>query len=439
LEGAPLTQQRISRFFLPLAFSWVFMAVEAPVSISVISRKPGAETNTAAFLLMMGLALWIESPVIDLLSTSTTLTRDRRSFEAMKRFAQMMMAWVTVAHFLLVFTPLYGMVAYGLMDAPVAVGEAARSGLMVMLPWSALIGWRRYLQGILIRNGLTKAIGFGTTVRVATMCASSLLLFLLSGWPSIVIVATALILSVGAEALFVHAVSRRVVRETVLSAESADDALSTRRLVKFHLPLTATTMVLLLSTPIVTSALTRTAEAVTTMAAFQVASTLLFLFRTMTFATPEVVITLSGEPNGPEALRRFCLVLGTLLSGLLLLFAVTPLDDDVFHRILGADRNIAGFASYVLLLSCLMPLIGSAQGFVRGMLTAHHLTVSRMLAVLVSVAVLGVSLAIGVRQQWHGLLLAPVSLTISLIAELAVLSWAWHRGRSHLPIPTAAG
>ena len=75
-EEAPLTSRTILRFYYPLALSWLFMAIESPIAIIILSRLPGSEVATAAFLIMMGLALWIESPVIDMLSTSTTLARN---------------------------------------------------------------------------------------------------------------------------------------------------------------------------------------------------------------------------------------------------------------------------------------------------------------------------------------------------------------------------
>ncbi|HEY0865940.1 MAG TPA: hypothetical protein VGE01_01100, partial [Fimbriimonas sp.] len=431
MDEAPLSQGRIARFFLPLAVSWIFMAVEAPISIGVISRMPFPKVNTAAFLLMMGLALWIESPVIDLLSTSTTLSRSRRSYQSITRFALLLMAWVTFAHFVAVATPVYDLIVYRVMDVPEEVGAAARSGLMIMLPWSALIGWRRYLQGILIRNGYTRTIGLGTAVRVSVMAVSSVSLYLASSLHSIVVVATALILSVGAEAAFIHAVSRRVVRELTRRSEP-DEPIENRRLAAFHFPLTATTLVTMLASPLITAALSRDADSIRTMAAFQVASTLLFLFRTTTFAIPEVVITLSQEHRGPEALWRFCFFLGSGLSGLLLIFALSPLDDLVFRSVLAAPADVVPLASSLLLLGASLPLVNAMLGYVRGMLTAHHLTLSRMVAVVVSMSVLGGMLALGVAAHWPGIVTAAVALTVSLVTELGVLGIAWHRGRNRI-------
>jgi hypothetical protein len=64
-----LSHRHILKFYLPLALSWIFMAIESPIALSVISRMSNAEINAAAFQPLMALALLIESPVIDLLKT----------------------------------------------------------------------------------------------------------------------------------------------------------------------------------------------------------------------------------------------------------------------------------------------------------------------------------------------------------------------------------
>ncbi len=94
------------------------MSVEGPLSVALISRLPGAEVSTAAFQIMMGLALWLESPIIDLLSTSTTLAKSRQNYVQLSRFVWWLIATVTIAHALVAFTPLYWIVTRQIMGVP---------------------------------------------------------------------------------------------------------------------------------------------------------------------------------------------------------------------------------------------------------------------------------------------------------------------------------
>lgn len=346
-----LSGQTIFRFYLPLALSWLFMGLEGPVAIKLISNLREPELNTAAFSILMSLAIWIEAPVIDLLSTSTTLARDRARYELISRFIWYLMLWVTVAHALVTFTPLYFVVTEGVLGVKHDVALAARPGMAIMTLWSAFIGWRRYLQGMLIRRGQTRVIGIGTTLRVSTIILASILLFNVTEWNGVVIASTALLSSVVMESIFIHFVSRRVVTE-VIHQPPMEVGLSMRQLATFHFPLTATTMVKLMVTPIIIAGLARTAEPVLAITAYQVCSTIMFLHRALGFCLPEVVIALYKDRPSRIALRNFCTVVALSTSGSMLLLSLTGGGSVYlcahFERQAGAD----GDGALVLPLLC---------------------------------------------------------------------------------------
>ena len=124
------------------------MGLEGPICEGVINRLPRPEINAAAWPVLMALAIWIESPVIDLLSTSTTLAKDRQRYELISRFVWYLMLWVTVAHAAIVLSPIYHVITENLMGVKPEVADTARGALVILIPWSALIGWRRYGIGL---------------------------------------------------------------------------------------------------------------------------------------------------------------------------------------------------------------------------------------------------------------------------------------------------
>lgn len=407
------------------------MAIEGPITSTVVSHAQDAKTQTAAMLMLMGLALWIESPVIDLLATSTTLSKNPRDFARISRFVWQLMGWCTAVHVLIAFTPLYDVVTLRLMDLPPNVAEAGRIPLQVMIPWSACIGWRRYLQGVLIRFGRTRVIGFGTAVRVSTMAGTCFALFRLTTLTGVEICAVALIASVFAEMTVVHLASRDVVRRHLRTSEDSPlGDLNTAKLLKFHLPLTATTLVFMLSIPITTAAIARAPDQIVALAAWQVATGIIFLHRTVVFALPEPVIALYRGPETRPALEKLCLTIGAAASGFMLLFFAFGLEKLYFARILGAAPEVVSAATVAYILCVALPLIGSAQSFFRAMLTAHHVTVARFGAVITSTAVLVALLAIGVALQLPGVWTASVALTGSTLAELIVLGSSWRKARA---------
>ncbi len=304
-----------------------------------------------------------------------------------------------------------------------------------MVPWPGLIGWRRYLQGILIRNGQTKLIGFGTGVRVCTMFGSALLLYWTVRLPSIEIAGIALVCAVGAETLFAQWASRETIRkefgyapaEHPRSRESDPDDISMAKLRKFHLPLTATTMVMMMGSPVVGSALSHAPNRIAQLAGYQIAATLIWLMRTTVFALPEVVITLYRDEASAAVLRRFCIRLGFVTSGTMAIVWVTGLDELFFRYVLGATPSLLPIAHLAFIAALLMPFVGACQSYVRGMLTAHHLTVSRLLAVSVSMATLLATMIAAHFLGFDGVVAAGICPTLALLAELGVLVYAWER------------
>lgn len=408
------------------------MALEGPIAVGVISRLPHPEVNTAAFLAIMSLSIWIESPVIDLLATATTLGKDAQSYRALQRFVLYVNLWVTAAHALVVLTPLYWIVAYKVMALEPAVAEAARMGLALMVPWSALIGWRRYRQGLLIRNGQTRVIGLGTTLRVSVIAVAAISFAALSHWPSTVVIAAALMCSVSAEATFIHFVSEPVIREKVLAAPTEVLHLSGRRLAAFHFPLTATTMVKLLTNLVIGAGLARTTNGTQAMAAYQIAGASAFMFRAFGFCLPEVVVALYRDEATRLALKKFCLSVGLTMTMAMLILSVTGIDGLLFKHVLGADANLLPVARTMFVAVALAPLLDSVQAYIRGVLTAHHLTMSRMAAVVVSTLVLIGAVQLAVQLRWPGPTLAGLALTTSLLAEYGVLVFSWAKAKGQV-------
>ena len=82
-----LTYKGILRFWLPLAGTWLMMAVEGPYLAAIMARLPDATVNLAAFGVAFAFAIIIESPVIMLMSASTALVEDGPSYRALRRFS----------------------------------------------------------------------------------------------------------------------------------------------------------------------------------------------------------------------------------------------------------------------------------------------------------------------------------------------------------------
>lgn len=426
LGAADLTNKRLLSFYLPLAFSWLCMAAEAPICLAVISRSQAGDVKAAAFHVVMAIAIFIEAPVIDLLSTSTTLCKTKSNFNVLRRFVLWMILWVTVVHALVVFTPLYGLVTQGLLNLKPEVADAAQQPLQILALWSAAIGWRRWLQGILIRAGETKAISFGTLLRVVTVAILALGLHFIFNVDGLTAAAIGLMASVAVESAFVHWVSRSIVKENVLSVETGDH-LSFSDLARFHFPLTASTSVTLMTGPLLAWALAASPNPIQNAAAFSLASSLIWLFRTATFALPEVVIALSTEPASRPILKKFCLKVGGVLTFVMAAFWAFGLDAVWIAGVLGAKPELIPLAKMAFLLSLAFPLLGAATSALRGFLTAARATQSRLWAIAAYISTMALVLIVGVSISLPGIITVCLALLAAQAAELSSMTVSWRR------------
>ena len=90
-----MRQRDIFRFWSPLFASWLLMAVEGPLISAVINRLGDEVIMLAAQGLVMSLSVIIESPIINLLATTTTLAQDRPSYLLIRKFTLHLMILLT--------------------------------------------------------------------------------------------------------------------------------------------------------------------------------------------------------------------------------------------------------------------------------------------------------------------------------------------------------
>ena len=426
-KSAPtLSQKRILITWLPLAASWLLMAIESPYISAALARIEDSVRMIAAFGLAASLSITIESPVISLLATSTALARSRQNYLMIRRFTLQLIVATTVLQFLLAWTPLFDLVVVDWMGVPSSLLAPVQLGLRLMLFWSAAIAWRRFKQGILIRNGRSRSVGQGTIVRLLGSAGSATLLAVFTDLPGIAVGALALSIGVAAEAVFAQAAAAPVVREQFDPGmqDGKLPTLSYRELVAFHWPLAASSLLFLFTQPIVSAALARGPQPELALAAWPLMRGLIFMSRAPEMAFPEVVIALNEEPGSRAALSRFSLTVGLILSALLALVSLTPLANLYFGSVVGVDDQLAALSTQGLALAIFIPLIMAFVTNSRGLLTAQRTTRPQAVAMFLELITLSAVLAAGVYWRLPGIQVAAVAMTASLAVDAIYLYFA---------------
>jgi len=407
----------------------MLMALEGPMLNLVVARLAEPKIHLAAYgSLVFPLALLIEAPIIMLLAASTALSRDRASFEKIRRFMYITGATLTALHALVAFTPLYDLVARGLLGAPEAIVGPARLGLMISLPWTWSIAYRRFHQGVLIRFGYSIAVGFGTAIRLLADASVLAIGYFLTNLPGTAVATTALIGGVLSEATYVGFRVRPVLRKHLPPSGVSSTSLTTAAFLRFYVPLSLTSVIFLGVRPILTAAVSRMPDPLDSLAAWPVVSGLAFLFRSAGVAYNEVVIAHIRERGSTATLRRFAVGLAIATTVGMALIAATPLSRVWFGTITGLSEDLVLFSQAAVWFALLLPAAAALQSWLQGLILHSERTRAITEAVIIYLVVISAALWAGIA--WGKVSGIYVGLVAMTAAEIIRNGWLWWRSRS---------
>ena len=331
-----LTYRQILAFWLPLAGTWLMMAVEGPFLAAFIARLPQLTENLAAFGVTFAFALIIESPVIMLMSASTALVKDHETYLALRRFAYGLSAILTIVLLLLVLPPIFQLVSFNLLKLPNDVGTLTHGGLVLLLPWPAAIGYRRFQQGLLIRYNFTRRVAYGTILRLIAMSLTAMVASQIFKLDGIYVATLALSAGVLVEALASRLMSRSVVSHLAKKEHvgTGNDELTLSKILSFYVPLALTSFLAMAVQPLVTFFMAQSRLALESLAALPVIHGLTFIFRSLGLSYQEVGIAMLGDSREHyKPLRNFSFALTLFTSTTLGIIAFSRLSTLWFHEV----------------------------------------------------------------------------------------------------------
>ena len=378
------------------------MAAEGPFLAAMIARMPGPEFNLGAYGVAFALAILIEAPVIMLMSAATSLVRDRISYLKMRNFSRGLILGTTLLLLIVLVPGVYRWLTETLLQLPSEVADLTYGALWFFLPWPSAIGYRRFLQGVLIRAGKTRLVAVGTLIRLLAMTVAALLGYLLLDIPGAWVGGLALGTGVTVEAIAARFMAAETVRD--LLAEEGNSAytgrtVTYRAIATFYLPLALTSLIGLTIQPLLTFFMGRSVSPVESLAIYPVVHSLSFFFRSVGFAYQDAAIALIGERfEHYRELRRFCFTLGAVTTAGLALVAFTPLFQLWFTVLSGLTPELTSFALIPARIIVPLPFLSVLLSFQRAILVegrrTQHITWASVIEVT-TVAVLFLTLGFG--------------------------------------------
>ncbi|MCU7496864.1 MAG: hypothetical protein HF314_14785 [Ignavibacteria bacterium] len=365
-----LSLSKIFRFWLPLAATWLMMSVEGPYLSAIIARMPNAKYNLAAYGVAFSFAMIVEAPIIMMLSASVAIVKNRYTFFKLRNFVYTLNLIITALIVLFVAPPVFYYVAENLVMLPPEVARLTHIATIILIPWPAAIGYRRFYQGILIRNNMTRRVAYGTIVRLSSMSLTALLMFLFTGLNGAIVGASALSAGVVSEAIASRIMALKAVNNLLHEETNGQkEHLSYKEIINFYYPLALTSILTLAVNPMITFFMGQSLMPLESLAVLPVINSFIFIFKSFGVSYQETAIALIGE-NKKEyhPLRNFAIILAVASAGALLLIAFLPLADVWFIGISGLSNDLASIARLPLMILALIPALEVLISFQRAML-----------------------------------------------------------------------
>ncbi len=413
---------------------WLIMGIEQPILNAVMARLPEATRHLAAFEVTWALVLLIESPILQMLAAATAMVRGAASYRRWLVYMHLWAAGLTVLHLVVslpvIFYPLVGRV----LGAPPQVVTAAHQVFLLLIPFSALVGYRRFWQGTLIRMGHTGLVGRTMVIRLAATVAPMALGLVghHRGWPRVpgghLVAAGGLLAGVTAGALAAWWYCRTAVVSRFTAAASGTATLDTRdsfaSMSAFYIPLSLTSIVSLASRPLMAYGIGRSVLPLQSLAAWPVVQSFLFLFTSLAMSYQEAVVAQAGlnRQNRP-ALATFARRLIGVLTAVLLLMVLTGGTRWWFSVVAGLTPELAGPAQAAIVVLVAMPALVTARAYFGGLLVVRRQTVALSLAVVSGALVLtALVVALPRVPTLIGTVVAAIAFTSAYLVQVAVLS-----------------
>ncbi|MCF7823183.1 MAG: hypothetical protein K9N35_03335 [Candidatus Marinimicrobia bacterium] len=398
---APLTTKKLLIFWLPLVGTWLMMSLEGPFLAALIARLADPKFNLAAYGVAFSFALIIEAPVIMMMTASTNLVHDYQSLKKLRQFTWILNGTITSVMLILLIPGIFFFLVEDLIGLPANVAQLTHVATIILIPWPGAIGFRRFYQGVLIRNHATRRVAYGTVIRLLSMGTMALSLFLLTELPGVYIGTAALSTGVVMEALSTRFMVHPILKRLRLAehSDTLTKSLRFRGILQFYYPLALTSMLTLGVHPLVTFFVGKSIMPLESLAILPVVGSFVFLFRGIGLSYQEAAITLLGESEENDRLvKKFAIFLGIGLSLVLMLTAFTPLSRNWFSGVSGLSDQLTNLALKPLMIMCIFPATTVLIAFQRAVLVkADHTSPITTATVIEVIGILTV-LYIGVMQ-----------------------------------------
>lgn len=419
------------RFYWPLALTGVAMVLSVQFQNAALARYPEAVTELAVYALGYGAFGFFRASLNFIAQLTTVFARS----EAALRRCQKYVFGVSV----LIMLPLiylgHSEGGAWLLAAAFGTGENLTARVQEYLVYLApivLLGAQRfYYTGLLVQARLT---GWVTVLNLTFLVAviAGLIIGFSLGYRPVYVLVGSEALAIALQLLFTIWVKRTYY---TLPAIAEHENVTYRELTAFFIPVSMTGVMFALSRPVLFAFVSRLPEGIPAIAAMRIAFDFSMLFQQAANQFRHFFVTF-GLDDLPGK-RRFMALIGTGITAIMLVFALTPLSAWVWSDLMSIPNEVLGMSVQVFLIMCLMPAVIIVRNYFHGRLMVERRTSGMAVGSVLRVIGIYLGAMACFNLGWLNHITASLLLIFGFLIETAVVIQAAARGSGEREKATA--
>lgn len=415
---------QLLRKFVPLSLSDVAMALGDPLQTTALTRLDHPQASLAAMGVVKSIAVFLESPIIMILHASTALGKQEEARKALWRFMLLLSLGLSLLFAFLCWGPVYDRLLGTVFGVEPSVAQIGRIAFLLMVPWPFIIAWRRFFQGLLIRSGDNRYVGYSSLLRLGWV-VGILAMGLTFRWNGALLGGLTLIGGVFWEALIVtyFAFKLKVVERIDAQAPPPDPDLpaDVAGVARFYMPLAATMLIVWGGRAILISLVARSQDNTLALAAWPAAWGLVLAIANATRMVQQIVISHIDQVK-VKLLLQFTLIVGIACSLVLGFIGLTPWGNQLLSLYLGHNAELLQTVRPVIAYASLFPLVLAFQNAIQGLLISRKQNWSINLASLIGVGMMLVICGLFIQAGMPGALSAAWAMLLGAVLEITILA-----------------
>ena len=356
------------RFYWPLTLTGLAMVLAHQFQNGVLARYPEAVKELAIYAIASSMLGLFHAGLNFTSQLSNVYARSREGKRITQQFVGLWSVVLTLPVATLAFSPAGPLIVSEVFSTDSHITERVIRYMALLSPLVIINGQRLFLTGLLIQSRLTRWVTVLNILYLVTVIGVLVVGFAQRLSPTYTLVTAQIVASCLHWGLSAW-ISRKYYQFPDVQ-ENFD--LKYHELFSFFLPATMTGFMFAISRPVLFAFIARTPEALLSIAAMRIAFDVASAFQGAANQFRHFFVTFGLEDL--QSKQLFMVLVGSLITFLMVLLAVTPLSTWIFTTLLGVDFEVRNRALDVMLVMCLMPALIIWRNYYHGILMVKKRT-----------------------------------------------------------------